>query len=283
MIERIVNVLSLAGVAAVVVVLAACGGDSGGAADVGREVRDFGDVQVGEAEIEILPQGTAAVIRLTTDPPTVCAAAFGEDESLGRIANDPNMGGTAISKHAVLLRDLSPNTTYHYRLTATDAAGTVYQTAEALTFTTEPPAGETTAGTNAARGARVVEVSSEWSGGFAAANALDGDLATEWSSAGDGNDASLTIDLGEPVEVSGVAFRTRAMADGSAITHSFTVVVDDGMRLGPFTAGDRTQANVASISATGRVFRFEVEDSTGGNTGAVEIEVVTEGSSADDG
>ncbi len=73
--------------------------------------------------------------------------------------------------------------------------------------------------------------------------------------------------------MSGIAFRTREMADGSAITHTFTVVVDDGKRLGPFTAGDRTRANVASVSVAGRVLRFEVEDSTGGNTGAVEIEV----------
>lgn len=261
--------VSVVRAAAVVFVLAACGGD----AHTGAELRPFSAVQVGETEVEILPRGTAAVIRLTTDPPTVCAVAFGEDESLGQIANDPGMGGTAISEHAVVLRDLRPDITYYYRLTATDAAGAVYQTSSTLTFRTKPPPGEAAAGRNVATQARVADVSSEWSAAFAAANALDGDLTTEWSSAGDGNDAWLTIDLGRAVDLSGVAFRTRGMADGSAVTRTYSVVLDDGKRLGPFPAGNRITSTVASISARARLVRFQVESSTGGNTGAVEVEV----------
>jgi hypothetical protein len=255
--------------------LAGCGGSSGppGAEGSGA-VRDFAAVQVGETEVEILRGGTGAVIRLTTDPPTVCAVAYGETEALGQIANDPSMGGSAITEHAVVLRNLRPDTTYHYRLTATDAEGAVYQTRAALTFTTEPPAEAAgPGGENLALDASVVEASSSFSDAWGAANALDGDLTTEWSSAGDGSDAYLTIDLGKRAEVTGVAFRTREMADGSAITRSFSVVVDDGERLGPFPAGDRQDANVADVTFTGRVLRFEVEESTGGNTGAAEIEV----------
>jgi chitodextrinase len=263
----------LLAVPAAVVGLAACGGGSDEAAP-SRVVQDFRAIQVGEPKVEILRGGTAAVIRVTTDPPTVCAAAYGESEALGRVANDPGMGGSAITDHSVTLRSLAPNTTYFFRLTATDAAGGVYQTRELLTFTTEPPPRDPAAsGRNVALGATVLDVSSSFSEAFAASNALDGDLTTEWSSAGDGNDASLTVDLGGKVEVTGVAFRTREMADGLAITRSFSLVVDDGTRLGPFTAGDRQEANVAAVSFTGRILRFEVEASTGGNTGASEIEV----------
>jgi F5/8 type C domain len=254
--------------------LSACGGDSGGA---GGGVQEFSAVEVGQAKIEILKGGTGAVIHLTTDPPTVCAVAFGTTEALGQIANDPGMGGSAISDHAVVLRNLTPNTTYHYRLTATDASGAVYQTDAPLTFTTKPPKVQPTAGRDVALGATVVDVSSEFSDAFAASNAIDGDLTTEWSSAGDGNDAFVTVDLGKPVEVTGLAFRTREMADGSAITRTYSVVVDGGKRLGPFEAGDRADANPARVSFTGRILRFEVDTSTGGNTGAAEIEVYAGG------
>ena len=63
------------------------------------------------------------------------------------------------------------------------------------------------------------------------------------------------------------------MGDGSAITRSFSVVVDGGTRYGPFGAGNRRSARIAPVSFTGRILRFEVDTSTGGNTGAAEIEV----------
>jgi hypothetical protein len=240
-------------------------------------VGDFAAIQVGERRVEVRPDGTAAVIRLTTDPATICAVSFGESESLGRIANDPGMGGTAISDHNVVLRDLTPNSPYYFVLTATDASGRVYQT-KRETFSTNVSEEQAVAGdANIARRVRLVAVSSEFSDSFGAANAFDGDLNTEWSSAGDGNDASVTIDLGRRRQVRSVAFRTREMSDGSAITRSFTVVVDGGKRLGPFPAGDRQAANAAKVSFAGRVLRFDVEDSTGGNTGAAEIEVYESG------
>lgn len=221
--------------------------------------------------MKVAPDGRSAVIQLTTDPPTVCAVAFGTDTSLGRIANDPGMSGSAITDHAVVLGGLTPDTTYRYRLTATDAAGRVYQTPKTLTFTTK--AASAASETNVATAATIVGSSSDYSDAYGSTNAIDGDLSSEWSSAGDGNRAFLTIDLGRKVDVAGVAFRTREMSDGSAITRSFAVVVDGKRRYGPFPAGDRAYPRTASVSFSGRRLRFEVVASTGGNTGAAEIAV----------
>jgi hypothetical protein len=118
----------------------------------------------------------------------------------------------------------------------------------------------------------VVATSSDFSASWSGANAIDGDLATEWSSAGDGDDAFITIDLGSEQAVGAVSFVTRSMADGSAITSTFTVVVDDAI-YGPFPAGTPAEPAVTGVSFSGTTLRFEVDTSTGGNTGAIEVEV----------
>ena len=130
---------------------------------------------------------------------------------------------------------------------------------------TDPPA------PNVAVGATVVAVSSEYSDAYAAENAVDGSPATEWSSAGDGDDAYIEIDLGEMYAIAGVGFRTRSMTDGTAETTLFTVTVDGGTTYGPFDAGPGLA--VALVEFEGRVIRFDVATSTGGNTGAIEVEV----------
>jgi len=58
------------------------------------------------------------------------------------------------------------------------------------------------------------------------------------------------------------------MGDGTATTESFTVTVD-GDTNGPFLAGP----SPTRVSFRGQILTFEVAESTGGNTGAVEIEV----------
>ena len=100
---------------------------------------------------------------------------------------------------------------------------------------------------------------------------LDGDLSTEWSSAGDGDDAYITIDLGQTREVAAFEFITRSMADGSATTLAYSVVVDGGDRYGPFEAGTPAVPALQSLPLEGRILRFEMEATTGGNTGAMEI------------
>ena len=59
------------------------------------------------------------------------------------------------------------------------------------------------------------------------------------------------------------------MTDGSSITDSFTVTIDDNEILGPFSAG----SGVVQKEFSGQIVRFDVHESTGGNTGAIEIEV----------
>ena len=257
----------LAGLIAAAVVSAGLAGCGGG----GAGIRDFGAVEVGTTHVQVAPDGRSAVVRVETDPPTVCAIAYGKTAALGSIANDPSMGGTAIARHTVVLGGLTPNTTYRFRLTATDARGRVFQTPDLATFTTKPTGAA--AAKDLAVGAKVVGVSSQYGAGYGAANAVDGNLATEWSSAGDGNRATITIDLGAERKIGGVAFLTREMSDGSAITRTFAVVVDGGKRYGPFPAGNRVDPRVAKVAFTGRRLRFEVVTSTGGNTGAAEVEV----------
>ena len=63
------------------------------------------------------------------------------------------------------------------------------------------------------------------------------------------------------------------MLDGTATTEMFTITVDGGETLGPFAAGSPADPNFADVSFVGREVRFDVDSSTGGNVGAVEIRV----------
>lgn len=252
---------------ALVAIAAGCGGSGSGPA-----LRDFRSVEVGPTRVQVAPDGRSAVVRLRTSPPTVCAIAYGPTSSLGSIANDPNMGGTAIASHTVVLGHLTPGTTYRFRLTATDARGRVFQSRGLQTFRTTPRRSARGAARDLAVGAKVVAVSSQYGGAYRAQNAVDGNLATQWSSVGDGDKAFVTIDLGRVRQVGAVAFVTRAMSDGTAITRTFAVVVDGRKRYGPFQAGSEVRPRRARVSFAGRRLRFEVVSSTGGNTGAAEVE-----------
>jgi hypothetical protein len=227
-------------------------------------VVDLDAILAAPVAVDLDPSGTAATISVTTTIDAACAVVFGEDETLGRLATDRDMGGSAHREHHVVLGGLEPGTSYVYRLQGSGIDGRLYRS-ELDAFTT--PEASTSAPIDLAIGARVVDVSSEYSDAFAASNAVDGDPSTEWSSSGDGDDAFITLDLGRSVEVGAVAFRTRQMGDGSAITETFTVTVD-GTDLGPFPASE-----VVPLGLTAQVLRFDVESSSGGNTGAVAIEV----------
>ncbi len=162
---------------------------------------------------------------------------------------------------------LKPDTVYQYRLQGVGSDGNIYRS-ETMTFTT--PDGQETAdfGQNVALAATVVDVSSEFSDSFVGANAVDGDLGTEWSSRGDGDDAFITIDLGQSIEVSALVFRTRSMSDGTATTETYIVEAGE-QQFGPFAAG----VTPVAVDFVAQVLTFTVDSSTGGNTGAVEIEV----------
>ena len=164
---------------------------------------------------------------------------------------------------------LEPGTTVLYRVQGTAADGTMY-VSDVEQFSTGGEAAGASP-TKLSVGATVVEFSSEFNANFAAGNAIDGSLASEWSSQGDGNDAFIVIDLGTAADVTGFGFRTREMSDGTSITNRYTVTVDGDETLGPFEAG--VGLSVSQVEVTGQVFRFDLVDTTGGNTGAVEIEI----------
>lgn len=243
---------------------AACSGTDSAA---GPAVLPFDQIAVGDPEIIPDATGTIATLTIETNIDAVCAVAYGPTESLGALSTDSDMGGGAHDDHQAIMSGLEPDTTYYYRLQGVGVDGNLYRS-DLRTFTT--PAASTPQRTNVAVGATVVEVSSEFSSSFGGDRAIDGDLATEWSSQGDGDDAFITIDLGRSVDISGIGFRTREMSDGSSIAQSFSVMID-GVSYGPFEAG--LGLAVADLSATGQIVRIDIETSTGGNTGAVEIEV----------
>ena len=266
--------------AALLVVLllavAACG-TAGDTAATDVEVRPFEEIQAGDVVFEADPlDPSRGIFRVETTEEAICAIVWGETEDFGRFNNSLTMNGTGIIEHDVVLPDLEQGREYVYVLQGTTADGTLYRS-EVATFTipvtdTDEAAPEPDLGPNLAVGATVIDVSSEFSDDFAAANAVDGDLSTEWSTQQDGDDGSITIDLGSPTDVTGVAFLTRSMADGSAITETFTVTIGEET-FGPFPAGSPAQPRTAELTATGQELRFDVETSTGGNVGAVEIQV----------
>jgi hypothetical protein len=235
----------------------------------GFPVRPISEILVGDFAVEVDPSGTSAVLRLTTTIDVACSVVYGPDTDFGGLATDTDMAGGGHRDHQPLMTGLVPGSTVYFRVQGASADGTIY-VGDVETFVT-PGAGNATAAVNLALDATVTDVSSEFSDAFAAGNAIDGSLGTEWSSRGDGNDAYIVIELGASTDVTGFGFRTREMTDGTSITNTYTVTIDDGETFGPFEAGPGL--TVTEFAATGRVFRFDMEDTTGGNTGAVEIEI----------
>ena len=260
-------------VAALLLLVGACSAEIGAAA----EVRPFDEVQASEFSFEAdASNPSRGIFRVTTTEPMICAIIWGEDENLGTFANSLDMAGTGIVQHDVFLPGVVPGLEYQFIVQGTTADGTLYRS-ELGSFvipTSEEGATPADERLNLALDADVVGVSSEFGDAYTADMAVDGDMSTEWSSDGDGDEASITLDLREPLEVSGVAFLTRSMADGTAITDSFTVTVDGGESLGPYQAGSPADPSPTELEVTGQVFTFEVDSSSGGNTGAVEIRIL---------
>ena len=162
-----------------------------------------------DVDITVDPSGTTATLAVDTTIPVACAVIYGTDDTYGSIAVDNDMQGGAHHNHGPLLTGLQPDTEYQYVLQGSDAAGTIYRS-DPLTFRT-PRATDNAFGTNIAPTGTITDVSSEFSDAFAATNAIDGNLATEWSTAGDGDNAYIEIDLGQPRAITAIAFRTRQM------------------------------------------------------------------------
>lgn len=256
-------------------------GACGGASEESRSrsgpefVRPFSEVQAAPVVFEADPSDPGrAIARVTTTVPMICAIVWGVDERFGRFNNSLSMNGTGIEDHDVVLPGVEAGVTYRFVLQGSTADGALYRS-DVGSFQIAPVAvaDRSERGENLARGAAVVDVSSEFSAAFAADRAVDGDTSTEWATRDDGDRGYIVIDLGALRPLGGVEFITRSMADGSSVTQTFTVTVDDGEPQGPFPAATVAQPRVAALTATGRRLRFDVEGSTGGNVGAVEISV----------
>jgi hypothetical protein len=252
------------------VLLVACASSEGPeAADV--DVLPTDDVLDSSIVVTPDPSGTSATLTVDTSIPLACAVIYGVDDDFGAIATDDDMDGGAHTDHAPTLLGLEPDTEYQYVLQGSDAAGNLYRS-DVLTFTTPTATAIDLPGENAAPTGEVAAVSSEFSAGFAADHAIDGDPTTEWSTAGDGDDASIEVELPTSTDVVGFGLRSRSMGDGSSIIETYEVTVDGDEVLGPFEAGADGLA-VSEVTATGQRFRFDAVSTSGGNTGAVEIEI----------
>ncbi len=222
---------------------------------------------------------TSAVISLKTSAPAFCQVNYGPSPQYGQMRRMTMSG--PMTDHRILLPGLQPATTYHVRLTAVDVQARVYQSGN-LTFKTLPATSGGPAGRNVASlsaGARVVGVSSNYgregiSSTYGANKAIDGDPSTEWSSDGDGDKAWIEIELADSYQISTVGFWTRTMGSTAQI-EEFEVVADGTTRLGPFTLRDPGGVHYFPINVKAKRLRFNILKSSGGNTGAVEIEART--------
>ncbi len=224
-----------------------------------------------------------AVVRFDTNIPTTCEASYGiVADVLDLSATDPNMvPGNLAMGHNVPLEDLMSSQTYFWRAMASNRDGKTY-TSERFQFVTlasdQSPGIKNVAVLGA--GATVMGVSSNFGGvgndaSFGVNNAFDGMMATEWSSNGDGNDAWVELDFGQKRSLATFGFRSREMSDGTSIIQSVRLVFDGGeTTAGPFMTPDPTVRYTFDfeqpISAS--TVRIEAVDTTGGNTGAREIE-----------
>jgi hypothetical protein len=192
------------------------------------------------------------------------------------IATDQDMSGGAHSDHHPLMTGLEPNTLYHYRVQGAAAGGTIY-VGEDRTFRTVKTKGRVEMNlASLEQGARVRRVSSNWGGAdnedsWGANSALDGKRGTAWSSNGDGGEAFIEIEFRSRVQLRAVEVWTRSMSDGTAIIKSFTLTTDRGERFGPFRLESDRKTYRFEIDAVTRTLRLDVADSTGGNTGLVEL------------
>jgi hypothetical protein len=225
----------------------------------------------------------SVTVQLDTRIPVACSAIYGTTTAYGQIATDTDMAGGGHANHRPALTGLKPDTLYHVRFQGVASDGTLY-VSDDFTFRT-PAASNITqpgkpTGKNVALasvGARVKGVSSNFGGGgldsaYGANRAIDGNLTTEWSSNGEGNQAWIELDLGKEYRVGAVGFRTRTMGTSAQIER-FQLITDKGEKLGPFDLPDAKQVYYFPINVAARVLRFEVLKSSGGNTGAAEIEV----------
>ena len=241
----------------------------------GVVVRPLEDVTETEAQILDITSDSARLNFVGTIP-LACTLVFGTTTEFGAVSIDLNMDGGAIIEHNPLMLGLEPDTEYFYRVQGSAVDGTFYMS-EIGSFRTLPESDEEVNNLLASEtGAQILGVSSNFGGQnndgvWGIQSALDNNPNTAWSSDGDGNEAWVEIELGQRSHITRIEFWTRFMTNGTAQIFEFTVTTDDGDVYGPFSLADPDQAYQFDVDFEASTLRFDVVDSNGGNTGAVEI------------
>lgn len=219
---------------------------------------------------------TSATISFVTSSATNCIIVYGETTDFGQVTQDDDMNGFTHTHHHPTMRNLKPDTQYFYRFQGSDALGNIF-VSEIFTLHTPPETTQTSDNLlSPLNGAKVIEVSSNYGnqpndGTWGINNAFDGDPSTAWSSNGDGNDAYVVVQLGQTSHIHKISFWTRTMSNNTAQIFSFTVTTETGDVYGPFKLPDPDQSYEFDVDFVAQTLRFDVIDSNGGNTGAVEI------------
>ncbi|MCF7969809.1 MAG: fibronectin type III domain-containing protein [Methylococcaceae bacterium] len=225
---------------------------------------------------EIVDIGTTtARLTFVSSIPLACSVVYGKTLEFGAVATDSNMNGGAIIDHNPILTNLEPDSQYYYRVQGSDAQGQLYWS-PLSSFTTVSATGQQTNFLALSNGATIAEVSSNFGGvnnnqTWGANSAIDGSAGTAWSSSGDGDNAFITIALAQTQAINTLSVWSRSMSNGSAKVVSFKVTIDTGEVLGPFQLPDTQKAYDFAINRTTSSIRLDVDESTGGNTGFVEI------------
>ncbi|MFA9492048.1 MAG: discoidin domain-containing protein [Anaerolineales bacterium] len=261
-----------------IVLLTACSNSGGTALTEGITFRSVDEIIEGPLEVANFASDGSATLPIHTTVPVACTVVYGTTPEFGSLTLDQDMAGGTHSDHNPLLSGLEPETTYYFRVQGVDDDGNIYLS-EVMTFTAPPLDDAPTENlASPLQGAEITEYSSAFGGAapderWGAKSAFDDNPNTEWSSAGDGDDAWIEIKLAQPARVDTVSFHSRAMPDGSAITLAFTVTTDNGEVVGPFDVPNTSQPFEFELAFEAQTLRFDLVDTTGGNTGVVDIAV----------
>lgn len=223
----------------------------------------------------------SATLPIHTSIPVACTIVYGTTPQFGSVSLDQDMAGGAHSDHNPLLSGLEPETKYYFRVQGVDTSGVIY-ISDVLTFTTPPRStAEVVNLASPLLGAEIIGYSTAYgnaapNAAWGIANAFDDNPNTAWSSAGDGNNAWVEVKLAHPARVTAVSFQSRSMSDGTAITLAFTVTTDSDQVFGPFELPDASESYQFDVVFEAQTLKFELVNTTGGNTGAVDIAVLGE-------
>jgi len=219
---------------------------------------------------------TEARLHFISRIPLACSITYGLTTEFGLLALDKTMNGGAISNHNPILSHLTPDRTYYYRVQGTDKQGKIYWS-PINSFKTTALNAQASNLLSINNGTTVSAVSSNYGNAdnnqtWGANSTIDDSSATEWSSNEDGDKAFIELLLVKPTYINTLKVWSRSMSDGSAKIRRFSITIDNKETLEPFTLIDTQQAYEFTINRTVSRLRFNVIDSTGGNTGLIELQ-----------